>query len=126
MAETNGDDSVEVNIHSSPTAADARRRQKQSQSGLSGSPVLQPLPHRAKGGSAGDSSRDDPSDNTLAALVRRHRFLLSMMSVLLVLCTIYLYFAISMGEGPTSCSGLHGADFEQCKLNKALASRVEH
>ncbi|PIA46021.1 hypothetical protein AQUCO_01600353v1 [Aquilegia coerulea] len=56
-----------------------------------------------------------------AALLRRHRFLLTMMVVLLFVCTIYLYFAVTLGSNGT-CSGLIGTEMALCRLEIAKAS----
>lgn len=60
--------------------------------------------------------RDD-SDLSFWALVERHRFLLCTMSVLFVLCTVYLYFAISMGEEYALCDRLKGSARKECHVN---------
>ncbi|XP_020264781.1 uncharacterized protein LOC109840523 isoform X2 [Asparagus officinalis] len=49
-----------------------------------------------------------------SALFERHRFLLTMLILLVVLCTVYLYFAVTLG-GREQCSGLSGAEKELCK-----------
>ncbi|PIA44466.1 hypothetical protein AQUCO_01700219v1 [Aquilegia coerulea] len=56
-----------------------------------------------------------------ATLLKRHRFLLTMMVVLLFLCTIYLYFAVTLGSNGT-CSGLIGTEKALCRLEEAKAS----
>ncbi|ERM97279.1 hypothetical protein AMTRI_Chr01g126700 [Amborella trichopoda] len=56
-----------------------------------------------------------------ANLFQRHRFLLTMLAVLGFLCTVYLYFAVTLG--PTvSCSGLNGAKKSLCELEGAKSS----
>jgi hypothetical protein len=57
------------------------------------------------------SSRDDLG--SWSALVERHRFLLTTLVVLAFLCTIYLYFAVTLGA-PDVCSGLADAEREDC------------
>lgn len=49
------------------------------------------------------------------SLVRRHKFLLYTLGVLTFLCTIYLYFAITLGTRD-SCSGLGGTQRAICQL----------
>ncbi|CAJ1936242.1 unnamed protein product [Sphenostylis stenocarpa] len=58
-----------------------------------------------------------------STLVRRHRFLLAAIALLTVLCTIYLYFAITLGAND-SCYGLSGPQKASChmKLLKASAA----
>ncbi|KAL5699102.1 hypothetical protein ACHQM5_030048 [Ranunculus cassubicifolius] len=54
-------------------------------------------------------------------LLKRHKFLLTMMVVLVVLCTVYLYFAVTLG-GNGSCTGLIGTEKALCHLEAAKAS----
>ncbi|KAK9098073.1 hypothetical protein Syun_025118 [Stephania yunnanensis] len=56
-----------------------------------------------------------------STLFRRHRFLLTMMVLLAFLCTIYLYFAVTLGEAGT-CSGLKGTQKALCRLEAAKAT----
>ncbi|KAK4754246.1 hypothetical protein SAY87_002350 [Trapa incisa] len=53
-----------------------------------------------------------------STLVQRHRFLLTALTLLAFLCTVYLYFAVTLGESG-SCSGLTGARRAQCHLQMA-------
>lgn len=48
-----------------------------------------------------------------SAVLDRHRFLLTMLVLLLFLCTIYLYFAITLGAA--SCAGMSGAERALCE-----------
>ncbi|XP_020589831.1 uncharacterized protein LOC110031116 [Phalaenopsis equestris] len=48
-----------------------------------------------------------------SSLFERHRYLLTMLALLAFLCTIYLYFAVTLGA-TDSCSGLSGADKALC------------
>ncbi|KAK7246644.1 hypothetical protein RIF29_41514 [Crotalaria pallida] len=50
-----------------------------------------------------------------STLVERHRFLLTALVLLAVLCTVYLYFAITSGASGT-CSGLNGAQRASCHM----------
>jgi hypothetical protein len=50
-----------------------------------------------------------------SAIYHRHRFLLSALVLLTILCTVYLYFAITLGS-TGSCSGLVGAQKASCHL----------
>ena len=49
------------------------------------------------------------------SLVRRHKFLLYTLGLLTLLCTIYLYFAVTLGTRD-SCSGLGGAQRALCQV----------
>lgn len=56
-----------------------------------------------------------------SAVLERHRFLLTMLALLIFLCAIYLYFAVTMGNSDSEqCLGLLGADKELCmgKISK--------
>ncbi|XP_022953174.1 uncharacterized protein LOC111455793 [Cucurbita moschata] len=48
-----------------------------------------------------------------STLVQRHRFLLTALVLLTALCTIYLYFAVTLGSS-SSCFGLTGAQKAEC------------
>ncbi|KQJ95832.1 uncharacterized protein LOC100833714 [Brachypodium distachyon] len=63
------------------------------------------------------SSRDDAG--SWSALVERHRFLLTTLVVLAFLCTIYLYFAVTLGS-PNACSGLTGDEMAVCQEKSVL------
>ncbi|XP_010268469.1 PREDICTED: uncharacterized protein LOC104605411 [Nelumbo nucifera] len=56
-----------------------------------------------------------------STLLQRHRFLLTMLVLLAFLCTVYLYFAVTLGT-PETCSGLSGTKKALCKLEEAKAS----
>ncbi|KAL3835453.1 hypothetical protein ACJIZ3_010189 [Penstemon smallii] len=58
----------------------------------------------------------------LSTLVQRHRFLLTALVLLGVLCTIYLYFAVTLGPR-YSCSEFTGARKASCQLAKAAAAK---
>ncbi|XP_073036246.1 uncharacterized protein [Primulina eburnea] len=55
-----------------------------------------------------------------STLVQRHRFLLTALILLTFLCTVYLYFAVTLGAA--DCSGLTGARKASCHLQQAKAS----
>ncbi|KAF5932617.1 hypothetical protein ACSBR2_042526 [Camellia fascicularis] len=59
-----------------------------------------------------------------SGLVQRHRFLLTALVLLACLCTIYLYFAITLGAGE-SCSGLTGAEKALCRVEQAKATMAK-
>ncbi|GAB4850541.1 hypothetical protein Ancab_029851 [Ancistrocladus abbreviatus] len=62
-----------------------------------------------------------PADLSCSTLIQRHRFLLTALVLLALLCTIYLYFAVTLGSN-SSCSGLIGTEREVCRLKHAKAS----
>ncbi|XAR67809.1 hypothetical protein NMG60_11002725 [Bertholletia excelsa] len=53
-----------------------------------------------------------------STLVQRHRFLLTALALLAFLCTIYLYFAVTLSPGD-SCSGLTGTKKTLCQMELA-------
>ncbi|PNT52580.3 hypothetical protein POPTR_001G040300v4 [Populus trichocarpa] len=53
-----------------------------------------------------------------STLLQRHRFLLTALALLAFLCTIYLYFAVTLGA-IESCSGLTGTKKTLCRLELA-------
>ncbi|MCL7034488.1 hypothetical protein MKW94_016902 [Papaver nudicaule] len=55
-------------------------------------------------------------------LFQRHRFLLTMLALLGFLCTIYLYFAVTLGASGEMCSELTGSEKALCRLAQAKAS----
>jgi hypothetical protein len=50
-----------------------------------------------------------------STLFRRHRFLLTVLTLLIILCTIYLYYAISFTTRD-SCAGLSGPQKASCHM----------
>ncbi|XP_074269516.1 uncharacterized protein LOC141592661 [Silene latifolia] len=54
------------------------------------------------------------NDMSCSALVQRHRFLLTALVLLVILCTVYLYFAVTLGGSDDFCSGLLGTERELC------------
>lgn len=48
-------------------------------------------------------------------LFNRHRYLLTVLTILIILCTVYLYFAISFGT-KHSCAGLTGPQKHSCHM----------
>ncbi|KAM7257298.1 hypothetical protein ACFE04_013039 [Oxalis oulophora] len=73
------------------------------------------MPHRKS------ASYKKQFDLSWPTLLRRHRFLLTALVLLTCLCTVYLYFAITLGEQMT-CSGLHGTKKALCSLEVAKAT----
>ncbi|KAG2725002.1 hypothetical protein I3843_01G048400 [Carya illinoinensis] len=76
-------------------------------------------PHRRSPSFRKQFARDDPL--SWATLLQRHRFLLTALALLAFLCTVYLYFAVTLGA-TGSCSGLTGAQKALCRLEHAKAS----
>ncbi|CAK9171487.1 unnamed protein product [Ilex paraguariensis] len=56
-----------------------------------------------------------------STLLQRHRFLLTALALLAFLCTIYLYFAVTLGADD-ACSGLSGTQKALCHVEQAKAS----
>lgn len=69
-------------------------------------------------------SREDP-DLGWRSLARRHKFLLTMLGILTFLCTVYLYFAITLGT-KDSCSGLGGTQRALCLLASKNGKDILH
>ena len=69
------------------------------------------------------------ADISWRSLGHRHKFLLCMLGVLTLLCTVYLYFAVTLGASD-SCSGLGGAQRVSCQLHentlKAESLKAHH
>ena len=57
--------------------------------------------------------------------MRRHKFLLYTLGLLTLLCTIYLYFAITLGTRD-SCSGLGGAQRALCQVGVKAGKANTH
>ncbi|CAH8258716.1 unnamed protein product [Arabidopsis lyrata] len=57
-----------------------------------------------------------------STVVQRHRFLLTAMLLLAFLCTIYIYFAVTLGARHLSCSGMTGKDKAMCQLGHVQAT----
>lgn len=58
-----------------------------------------------------------------STLVQRHRFLLTALALLVVLCTIYLYFAVTLGAAnDAACSDLVGSQKASCLLQMSKSS----
>ncbi|OWM69544.1 uncharacterized protein LOC116200268 [Punica granatum] len=76
-------------------------------------------PHRRSPSFRRQFQRDELG--SWSTLIQRHRFLLTALALLTFLCTIYLYFAITLGASG-SCSGLTGAQRAQCHLQMAKNS----
>ncbi|KAK3029356.1 hypothetical protein RJ639_037879 [Escallonia herrerae] len=56
-----------------------------------------------------------------STLLQRHRFLLTALVLLAFLCTIYLYFAVTLGANE-SCSELTGTKKALCRMEQAKIS----
>ncbi|CAN1121412.1 hypothetical protein LINPERPRIM_LOCUS2172 [Linum perenne] len=62
---------------------------------------------------------------SLSTVLNRHRFMLTALVLLAFLCTIYLYFAITLGAAATAtatCSGMSGEEKALCYLEHARTS----
>ncbi|XP_076893414.1 uncharacterized protein LOC143545386 [Bidens hawaiensis] len=59
---------------------------------------------------------------SFSTVIRRHRFLLTALALLAFLCTIYLYFAITLGAAGDLCSGLTGTGKALCHVQLVKAS----
>ncbi|KAB2060915.1 Ephrin-A3 [Gossypium arboreum] len=79
-------------------------------------------PLRRSASTRRQSSRDE--FGSWSTLVERHRFLLTALGLLAFLCTIYLYFAVTLGATDT-CSGLKGTEKATCNLQH-VSSTVSH
>lgn len=76
-------------------------------------------PHRRSPSFRRQFQRDEVGN--WSTLFQRHRFLLTALALLAFLCTIYLYFAVTLGDSGT-CSGLSGGRRAQCHLEMAKNS----
>ncbi|QHO58771.1 uncharacterized protein DS421_3g93430 [Arachis hypogaea] len=56
-----------------------------------------------------------------STLMERHRFLLSALVLLVLLCSVYLYFAVTLGASDI-CSGLTGPEKASCHMQHLKAS----
>ncbi|KAK3427840.1 uncharacterized protein LOC104450657 [Eucalyptus grandis] len=57
-----------------------------------------------------------------STLAQRHRFLLTALALLGFLCTIYLYFAITLGAAAAgSCSDLTGTEKALCQAKASVS-----
>ncbi|XWS18738.1 hypothetical protein CRYUN_Cryun32bG0070600 [Craigia yunnanensis] len=76
-------------------------------------------PHRRSGSMRKQFPKDELG--SWSTLVQRHRFLLIALGLLAFLCTIYLYFAVTLGATDT-CSGLKGKQKATCQLQHARST----
>ena len=60
-------------------------------------------------------SRADEMGNW-STLFQRHRYLLTALALLTFLCTIYLYFAVTLGPAADACSEMSGTQKASCLL----------
>uniref|UniRef100_A0A0D3DX12 Uncharacterized protein n=2 Tax=Brassica oleracea var. oleracea TaxID=109376 RepID=A0A0D3DX12_BRAOL len=56
-----------------------------------------------------------------STVIKRHRYLLTALVLLAFLCTVYLYFAVTLGARHLSCSGLTGKEKAMCQLQHVQA-----
>ncbi|XP_054791002.1 uncharacterized protein LOC129296420 isoform X1 [Prosopis cineraria] len=90
--------------------------------GAEGGMVLDTIlssPHRRSPSFRRQFQRDELG--SWSALVQRHRYLLTALALLTFLCTVYLYFAVTLGAGG-SCSGLTGVQKASCRMELAKTS----
>ncbi|KAJ0231772.1 hypothetical protein HA466_0297170 [Hirschfeldia incana] len=59
---------------------------------------------------------------SFSTVFRRHRFLLTAMILLAFLCTIYIYFAVTLGARHLSCSDMTGKEKAMCQMEHVHAS----
>ncbi|KAF7843172.1 uncharacterized protein G2W53_000077 [Senna tora] len=76
-------------------------------------------PHRRSPSFRRQFQRDELG--SWSTLVQRHRFLLTALVLLAFLCTVYLYFAVTLGAAG-SCSGLTGAQKASCHMEHVKTS----
>ncbi|KAK1407120.1 hypothetical protein QVD17_38731 [Tagetes erecta] len=75
--------------------------------------------------SSNSSRKNFGSGNELGSfstVIRRHRFLLTALALLAFLCTVYLYFAITLGGGGDLCPGLSGTQKVLCQAQHVKQS----
>ncbi|RAL41421.1 unnamed protein product [Cuscuta campestris] len=92
------------------TKISSPHRRSQLQSAFSASPSLKKQSTRG----------DDHELGNCSTLINRHRFLLTALGLLGFLCTIYLYFAVTLGAAGT-CSGFTGTEKAACHLEHGKA-----
>ncbi|XP_018482153.1 uncharacterized protein LOC108853203 [Raphanus sativus] len=56
-----------------------------------------------------------------STVINRHRYLLTALLLLAFLCTVYLYFAVTLGRHSSTCYGLTGKDKAMCQLQHVQA-----
>ncbi|GJW72806.1 ubiquitin receptor RAD23b [Tanacetum coccineum] len=59
---------------------------------------------------------------SFSTIMRRHRYLLTALALLALLCTVYLYFAVTLGATGDVCSGLNEAQKALCRAQIAKES----
>lgn len=72
-------------------------------------------------------------DLSMPALVERHKFLLVTVVILVILCSVYLYFAVSMeiknadlGYVGAACRGLKGELLQKCQEKLVAQGAKSH
>ncbi|CAH8321419.1 unnamed protein product [Eruca vesicaria subsp. sativa] len=56
-----------------------------------------------------------------STVINRHRYLLTALVLLAFLCTVYIYFAVTLGATHSSCYGLTGKEKAMCQLQRVQA-----
>nr|GEU79231.1 uncharacterized protein [Tanacetum cinerariifolium] len=59
---------------------------------------------------------------SFSTIMRRHRYLLTALALLALLCTVYLYFAVTLGATGDVCSGLNETKKALCLVQIAKES----
>ncbi|KAL8250253.1 hypothetical protein R6Q59_033946 [Mikania micrantha] len=81
-------------------------------------------PHRRSQAAFSSSSfkkhyTKDDELGSFSTIVRRHRYLLTALGLLALLCTVYLYFAVTLGD---VCSALNTTQKALCRVQLAKES----
>ncbi|CAA7026031.1 unnamed protein product [Microthlaspi erraticum] len=58
---------------------------------------------------------------SFSTVIQRHRYLLTALVLLAFLCTVYLYFAVTLGDRHSLCYGLTGKAKAMCHLKHVQA-----
>ncbi|XP_072967842.1 uncharacterized protein [Typha angustifolia] len=84
--------------------------------------VLSPRRRSQNASSLSSSKKQSGRDElgSWSTLLERHRFLLTMLALLAFLCTVYLYFAVTLGT-TGQCTGLSGAQRAICEAKSSLS-----
>ncbi|KAF8094533.1 hypothetical protein N665_0360s0036 [Sinapis alba] len=56
-----------------------------------------------------------------STVIKRHRYLLTALVLLAFLCTVYIYFAVTLGARHSLCYGLTGKEKAMCQLQRVQA-----
>ncbi|KAK9066329.1 hypothetical protein SSX86_013650 [Deinandra increscens subsp. villosa] len=64
----------------------------------------------------------DDELGSFSTVIKRHRYLLTALALLTLLCTVYLYFAVTLGAAGDVCSGLNATQKALCRVQLAKES----